>query len=325
MSIGAKQNLLREAETRLGTILTAETLARVMPALSESLTGYDVEQIAAQDADYDLLDAFIAAKLVEGRSEKTIERYTYTIRRFLEDTHTTTRQATVYHIRAYFMSEKERGVSNSTLDGIRSVLSSFFGWLQKEGLIERNPCGNFGTIKCAKVVRKPYTAEDIERLKEGCKTARDRALVALLLSTGCRISEVCGLNIEDIRFSALECTVLGKGNKERIVYLDSVCAMLLNRYLSKRKDDNPALFVGKRGERLEPGGVRIMLKQLEKKTGVENVHPHRFRRTLATNLIARGMAIQEVAAILGHERIDTTMKYVYLDKSAVKNSYRKYA
>jgi len=223
------------------------------------------------------------------------------------------------------MAEKERGISNGTLDGIRSTLSSYFGWLQKEGLIEKNPCGNLGTIKCAKVVRQPYSSEDLERLKEGCKTLRDKAIVSFLLSTGCRISEVCGLNRDDIHFDTLECKVLGKGNKERIVYLDAVSAMFVKRYLNGRKDDNPALFVGKFKERLEPGGTRIMLKALERRTGVENIHPHRFRRTLATNLISRGMAIQEVAAILGHERIDTTMKYVCLDKSAVKNSYRKYA
>lgn len=204
-------------------------------------------------------------------------------------------------------------------------LSSFFGWLQKEGLIPANPCANLGAIKCAKVVREPYSATDIERLKEACSSLRDRAIIMFLLSSGCRISEVCGLNRNDIDMASAECTVLGKGNKERVVYLDSVALMLLRRYLASRKDAHNALFVGLRGERLQPGGVRAMLKQLEAKTGVPNVHPHRFRRTLATNLIARGMPIQEVAAILGHDKLDTTMKYVYLEKSNIKNSFAKYA
>lgn len=325
MSIAAKTVLMRELETRLGTILTAETLGRAMPIIGEALAAFEVEQIAEPDRDEDLLDAFLAAKEVEGRSKKTMERYAYIIRRFLAEAKTDTRHVTVYHIRAYLMAEKKRGIGENTLEGCRCVFSSYFGWLQKEGLISANPCANLGAIKTPKIVREPYSPEELERLREACKTLRDRALLAFLLSTGCRISEVCALNRDDIDFQSLECTVLGKGNKERIVYLDAVAAMLLKRYLAGRKDADPALFIGSRAERLLPGGVRAMLKKLEAKTGVANVHPHRFRRTLATNLISRGMVIQEVAAILGHDKLDTTMRYVYLDKTAVKNSYRKYA
>ena len=325
MTIGAKQSLLRDAEKALGSILTAEQLANIMPKLGDCLAGYEVEQIISDPGVDDLLDTFLAAKAVEGRSDKTAERYAYIIRRFLHDVKTETSRVTVYHIRQYLLAEKQRGISDSTLGSYRSIFSSYFGWLHKEGLIRSNPCANLNAIKCAKVVREPYSSEDIERLREACKTIRDRALLAFLLSTGCRISEICSLNRDDVDFQSLECTVLGKGNKERVVYVDAVAAMLLKRYLASRKDSNPALFIGIRAERLLPGGVRVMLKQLEAKTGVQNVHPHRFRRTLATNLISRGMAIQEVAAILGHDKLDTTMRYVYLDKTAVKNSYRKYA
>ena len=325
MSIGAKTVLMRDLETQLGAILTAETLGHAMPLIGDVLAGYDVEQVADPDRSEDLIDAFMAAKEVEGRSEKTLIRYRYIIKRFLAEAGTDTRHCTVYHIRAYMMSEKKRGVSENTLEGYRCIFSSYFGWLHKEGLLSSNPCANLGVIKCPKVVRTPYSSEDLERLREACKTTRDRALLAFLLATGCRISEVCALNREDIDYQTMECTVLGKGNKERVVYLDAVAVMLLKRYQKTRMDDSPALFTGKGDERLLPGGVRAMLKRLEDVTGVPNVHPHRFRRTLATNLIARGMAIQEVAAILGHERIDTTMKYVYLDKTAVRNSYRKFA
>ena len=325
MSIAAKTTLMRELEKQLGRILTAEALGNAMPLIGDCLSSYDVEQAADPDRNEDLLDAFMAAKEVEGRSAKTMERYRYIIRRFLAESNAETKNITVYHIRAYLMSEKKRGISDSTLEGCRSVFSSYFGWLWKEGLIRSNPCSNLGAIKCQKVVRMAYSSEDLERLREGCATIRDRALLAFLLSTGCRISEVCALNREDIDFQALECKVLGKGNKERVVYLDSVAAMLLRRYLNERKDENPALFVGKGSVRLLPGGVRVMLNKLEEKTGVPNVHPHRFRRTLATHLIARGMALQEVAAILGHDKLDTTMRYVQLDKSMVKNNYRRYA
>lgn len=325
MSIGAKTVLLRELETSLGSLLTAEMLGKAMPLIGDTLAAYDVERISEPAMGEDLLDAYLAAKEVEGRSAKTMALYAYTIRRLMEHANTDTRHVTVYHIRAFLMAEKKRGISESTINGNRSVFSSYFGWLQKEGLIQANPCANLGAIKCPKVVREPYSAEDLERLREACKTIRDRALMEFLLSTGCRISEVCALNRDDIDYQTLECTVTGKGNKQRVVYLDPVAAMLLKRYISSRTDADPALFIGLRAERLQPNGVRVMLRVLEKKTGVQNVHPHRFRRTLATNLIARGMAIQEVAAVLGHDKLDTTMRYVYLDKTAVKNSYRKYA
>lgn len=326
MSIASKQVLLKETEKALGAILTVELMQKVMPVIGETLAGFEVEQIVQpENKGNDLLQAFLDAKEVEGRSKKTLERYAYLIGRLLEEINTTTEQVTVYHLRSFFMAEKRRGISDRTLEGFRSVFSSYFGWLTKEGLIQTNPCANLGAIKYSKQVREPYSDADIEQLKEACKTPRDRALIALLMSTGCRISEICGLNRSDIDFQASECTVLGKGNKERAAYLDSVALMLLQRYLATRKDAHNALFVGVRGERLQPGGVRYMLKQLAKKTGVQNVHPHRFRRTLATNLIVHGMPIQEVAAVLGHDKIDTTMGYVFMEKSSVKNSYRKYA
>lgn len=317
---------LREIESKLAPILTMETLRNAMTLLGECVASFDVEQSTSLRGGDDLLTAFIAAKEVEGRSRTTLNHYEYTIKRFLTESNTDVRKVTVYHIRSYLMNEKRRGISESTLEGNRSVFSSFFCWLQKEGLLASNPCANLGAIKCQKVVRKPFSDIDIERLKEGCKCIRDKAIISFLRSTGCRISEVCALNRNDVHFDTLECTVLGKGNKQRVVYVDSVTAMLLKRYLSERKDgDGDALFMGLRGERLQPNGVRVMLKTLAAKTGVENVHPHRFRRTLATSLIHRGMPIQQVSAVLGHDKIDTTMAYVYLDKSDVESSYRKYA
>lgn len=326
MSIAAKQLFLKDLENRLGSIMTVDQLNSALPILSEVVNSYDIEELPADDrSSMDMLRAFIEAKEIEGRSSKTLKLYEYLISRFLSGVKAPTEKVTVYHIRSFLMSEKQRGIGDSTLGSLRSVLSSYFGWLHKEGLIQMNPCSNLGTIKCPKVVREPYSAEDLERLREACKKLRDRALMEFLLSTGCRISEVCALNRNDIDFQSLECTVTGKGNKQRIVYLDAVAAMLLKRYLASRSDANPALFIGLRNERLLPGGVRVMLKVLAKKSGVSNVHPHRFRRTLATNLISRGMPIQECAAILGHDKLDTSMRYVYLDKTAVKNSYRKYA
>ena len=236
-----------------------------------------------------------------------------------------TRSITVYHLRQYLAKEKARGISDRTLEGTRQVFSAYFNWLHREQLIDTNPTANLGAIKYPKKIKVTYSEIDIEKMKFCCKTLRDRAIICFLLSTGCRISEMIRLNREDVDLNNLECTVLGKGNKERTVFLDSVTGMLIRDYLTQRKDDSPALFIGKRKQRLSAQGVRAMMVKLAKASAVDHVHPHKFRRTLATSLIRHGMPIQEVAAILGHDKLDTTMQYVVLDKTDVKNSYRKYA
>ena len=326
MSIEAKATLLKAMEHQLSTEITAADMSKVLTVLADQLAGYELTQTDPGNlgAD-DLLDAYTAAMQIQGRSPKTIERYRYIILRMMEMVKITTRSITVYHLRAYLAQEKARGICDSTLEGTRQVFSAYFNWLQREGLIQTNPTANLGAIKCAKKIKVTYSDIDIERLKFNCKSIRDRAIVCFLRSTGCRISEMTQLNRDDIDLAALEVTVLGKGNKERTVYLDQVTGMLIGEYLKSRTDDHPALFIGKGTERLKPGGVRYMLRHLAEDASVNHVHPHKFRRTLATNLIRHGMPIQEVAAILGHDKLDTTMRYVVLDKSDVKNSYRKYA
>ena len=327
MSIADKQILMHDIEKSLGSSMTADDIARTMQLLSECLSMYEVQRLHEDGTDVEtseLLETFLNAKRVEGRSEKTIERYEYIINRALKAVNAPIRKISVFHLRKYFSDEKTRGISDSTLDGIRQTLSSFFGWLHKEGLIVNNPTANLGAIKSAKKVRKPYSSVDLEKLKEACNCDRDKALISLLFSTGCRISEVCQLDRDSVDFDNMEILVLGKGNKERTVFIDDITAMLLKRYMDSRNDELEPLFIGKGKERLLPGGIRQMLNRLEERSGVPNVHPHRFRRTLATNLIDHGMPIQEVAAILGHEKLDTTMKYVYLNKSNVKSSYRKH-
>ena len=272
----------------------------------------------------ELLDAYISAKTIEGRSPKTLDRYKYIITKMMKSINIPVRKISVFHIRTYLTKEKQRGLSDRTLEGTREVLSAFFGWLHREGLINSNPISNLGTIKYAKVTRLPYTQVDIEKLKESCNNDRDRAIISFLLSSGCRISEVCALNRTDIDFDNKQCTVLGKGNKERIVYIDDITVLHLKRYLNNREDEYEALFIGKNTKRLQPGGIRYMLKKVANRAEVSNTHPHRFRRTLATSLIDHGMPIQEVAIILGHDKLDTTMGYVYTDNKNVKNSYEKY-
>ena len=328
MSMADKQMFTKDFESRIGTILTVTQTSEVMRMLAEQLDQYDVAAAYTEDGrndSEDLLKVYLETKEIEGRSRKTIERYRYLITRAMKDIRAPLRKVTVYHLRSYLMEMRNKGVSDSTVEGNREVLCAFFGWLHKESLIDKNPCANLSPVKCAKVVRLPYSDVEIERIKEACRIIRDKAIVCFLLSTGCRISEMCDLNRDDIDFGAAECIVHGKGNKERTVYLNPVAIMNLRRYLSERSDLCPALFIGKGTDRIAPGGVRNMLKSIEARSGVENVHPHRFRRTLATNLINRGMPIQEVAAILGHDKLDTTMRYVYIDRRSLKSAYQKYA
>ena len=328
MSMVAKQTFISELKEYLSSKLTVKDIDAVVDALTIQMSKYDMErrQDATSQKEFDdMLELFTASKRIEGRSEKTLERYKYILNRFRKSDNTPIREITVYNIRNYLAAEKNRGICDNTIRGYRDVFMSFFGWLHRDGLIKTNPCVNLNPIKCRKEIRKPYSAVDIERLKENCDSLRDKAIISFLLSTGCRISEVCNLDREDIDFQNMECNVLGKGNKERTVYLDDVASMQLQKYLDSRTDKNHALFIGKGTDRLHPGGIRKRLNDIAKRAGVENVYPHRFRRTRATSLIDHGMPIQEVSNILGHEKLDTTLKYVYIDKRNVKNSYRKYS
>lgn len=326
MSLEIKVSFLRELEEKLSSRITASDLSSAMTAVSDVLEHYEFSRVFNEEKGFgiDLIEAFLSALKVQGRSEKTLEQYKLTLNRLMSDLGIPIRSVTVYHLRSWLSKEKERGIADMTLKGNRWCFSSFFGWLWREGLIQKNPVDNLGTIKTQKKVKEVYADVDIEKLKQACTSQRNLAIVAFLLSTGCRISEVTQLNRNDIDFQNMEVIVLGKGNKERTVYIDAVTAMHLKNYLNSRKDINNALFAGKRG-RLTPNGIRMMLNNLAAAAGVEHVHPHKFRRTLATMLIAHGMPIQEVAAILGHEKLDTTMEYVRMDKTSVKNSYKKYA
>lgn len=325
MPIADKQVLLNRIATELGSELTANQVNTAMSVLALNMDQFDVSYVGEANSDgNELLDAFLSTKEIEGKSSKTIERYRYILSKMLNAVKVPVASINVYHLRNYLTQRKTDGLSDNTLRGMRDVFCSFFGWLSREGLLPRNPAGNLSPIKAPKKVRRPFSPTDFERLKESCASPRDKALVAFLAATGCRISEVCRVNRNDVDMAHKRCTVLGKGNKERVVYLDDVAAMLLQRYLSNRTDTSEALFAGKGTKRLTPGGARFALKKLEKKAGIENVHPHRFRRTLATNLIDRGMAIQEVAALLGHDKIDTTMTYVHISQEHVQSAYHKY-
>ena len=326
MAIDAKVSFVEQMESALAGVLTVEQMAQMRKAAENIMDHFDmVESVMLDASDYDLLNCLIDAMKVHNRSLKSIKRYEYEIRRMMEYVKVPTRRISVYHLRNYLAKEQARGVKDSTLEGNRQIFSAYFNWLQREALIEKNPTANLGSIKCAKREKKKYTEIEIAKLIDCCAGIRDRAIIQFLASTGCRVSEMTQLNRDDVHLDKLECVVHGKGNKERTVFLSEVAGEMIRKYLQTRNDDDEALFIGVRHERLQPGGVREMLNTLAEKAGVEHVHPHKFRRTLATELTRRGMPIQEVAKILGHEKIDTTMKYVNIDHDFVKTEYRRYA
>lgn len=325
MSIEDKASFLTEFEKALVLEIRVSEVPKVIMTLEKQFTNYDLVKLNQEAASTEFLTAYISALQVQGRSQKTIDRYHYIIIKMITAINIPIPSITTYHLRSYLAREKERGVSDRTLEGYRQVFSAFFNWLQREHLIGQNPCANLGAIKYQKKQRDIYTEVDFEMLKEHCRTIRDKAILCFLQSTGCRISEMTQLNRTDVDFVSLECKVLGKGNKERYVYLDAVAGMMLQMYMDKRTDTEPALFISRCGKRISPHGVYEMLVNLGKEAGVEHVHPHKFRRTTATNLIRHGMPIQEVAAILGHDKLDTTMQYVVLDKSDLKYSFNKFS
>lgn len=324
MAIEAKASFLRMAEKKLSTEVTADTMAKVLSIIADVMEGYDLREICIEEEKDDMLECFLQAMDVQGRSRKTISHYRLILGKFMAETKISARKVTVHHLRAYLARQKERGLKDSTLAHHREVFSSFFGWLHREGLIDKNPVVNLGNIKVAKEEKRVFTDIDMEKMRQNCQRLVDKAIITFLASTGCRVAELVGLDRSALDLDNLECVVRGKGNKERTVYLDNVTAMYVRNYLATRTDDCPALFVTRTKERFQTGGIRDMLKRLEERSGVEHVHPHKFRRTLATNMAKRNLPIQVIAAILGHESIETTMEYIVLNKEETKLKYRQY-
>lgn len=274
----------------------------------------------------ELLKLFETAKNVEGCSPKSMKYYLYVLKAFFEKISTPAKEITTDDIRNYLDEFSSETVSKVSMDNIRRVLSSFFSWLEEEDYIRKNPVKRIHKIKSIKTIKQAYSDENIENLKDNCSSLRDKVIIELLASTGMRVGELVNLNITSIDFENKECIVLGKGGKQRKVYFDSKTKLHLQHYLDSRIDNNEALFVSmfKPFNRLQISGVEIMLRKLGLKTNISKVHPHRFRRTLATKAIDKGMPVEQVQVLLGHTKIDTTMHYAIVDQTNVKNSYRRY-
>lgn len=237
------------------------------------------------------------------------------------------RKITTDDIREYLAEyQKMNSCGKVTVDNVRRNLSSFFSWLEEEDYILKSPMRRIHKIKTKQAVKEVITDEMIEQLRDHCKCKRDLAMIDLLYSTGIRVGELVGLNRTDINFGERECVVYGKGDKERRVYFDAKSKLHLQDYLKERVDDNPALFVTLDApyERLKISGVEIRVRELGRKLNMDKIHPHKFRRTMATRAIDKGMPIEQVQKILGHSQIDTTMQYAIVNQNNVKSAHRKY-
>lgn len=274
-----------------------------------------------------LLTKFMSAKRVEGCSVKTLNYYQSVLLKLFSMVPVSVLHMKTEHIRSYLSAYADRTkCSKSNLDNIRRILSSFFTWLEEESYILKNPVRRIHKIKVDKTVKETYSDEAMERMRDECHCLRDLAIIDLLASSGMRVGELVRLNREDIDFDSRECIVFGKGSKERPVYFDARTKIHLKNYLDSRTDDNPALFVSllKPYNRLQISGVEIRLRSLGRELGIPKVHPHKFRRTLATRAIDKGMPIEQVQRLLGHTQIDTTMQYAMINQKNVKVSHQKY-
>lgn len=273
------------------------------------------------------LKMFIDAKRIEGCSMRTLSYYQVTVEHLLSQITCPIRKITTDQIRCYLANyQKRNNCSKVTVDNIRRNISSFFSWLEEEDYILKSPMRRIHKIKTKQAVKEIISDEIIERLRDNCKCLRDLAMIDLLYSTGIRVGELVGLNISDINFEERECVVYGKGDKERRVYFDAKAKLHLQNYIESRVDNNPTLFVTLDApyDRIKISGVEIRIRELGRKLDIEKIHPHKFRRTMATRAIDKGMPIEQVQKILGHSQIDTTMKYAIVNQNNVKTSHRRY-
>lgn len=289
----------------------------------------DTENFEIQEemSNNKMLDMFLSAKKIEGCSEKSLIYYQSTIKNMFTKIDKSCKHISTNDLRDYLSNYQEKSnASKVTIDNIRRILSTFFSWLEEENHILKSPVRRIKKVKTAQTIKETYTDESLEILRDYCHNDRDLAIIDLLASTGMRVGELVRLNIEDIDFENRECVVLGKGEKERKVYFDARAKIHLIRYLEGRKDSNNALFVSllKPYKRLKISGVEIRLRELGRKLNLPRVYPHKFRRTLATKAIDKGMPIEQVQKLLGHSKIDTTLQYAMVNQNNVKMSHKKY-
>jgi len=327
-----KENIIQAIVADMQRDLDCRQMARLKTVLLKKLQ--DVEIIEKldfqehhQEEKVELLDSFLSAKKIEGCSEKTLAYYRHTIEKMLMTVAVAVCHISTMDIRQYLSSYQEKnGSSKVTIDNMRRIFSSFFAWLEDEDYIAKSPVRRIHKVKTDSLVKEVLTDEQLEQLRDSCTNQRDLAMIDLLASTGIRVGELVKLNRADIDFHERQCVVFGKGNKERQVYFNARTKLHLQQYLESRTDDNPALFVSLSSpyNRLTISGVEVRIRTMGKRLNMPKVHPHKFRRTLATMAIDKGMPIEQVQRLLGHVRIDTTLQYAIVNQNNVKMAHKKY-
>lgn len=325
-----KEELMKEVMQLMLPYLDNAQLKQLKQVMERVFFHYEVTGMEAkqeEDDSNELVAMFIAAKRIEGCSEKTLKYYQTTIEAMVSSLDKNARHILTEDLRKYLTEYQDKNQSSRvTIDNIRRILSSFFSWLEDEDYIIKSPVRRIHKVKTASNIKETYSDEDLEKMRDNCKELRDLAMIDMLASTGMRVGEMVLLNRDDIDFSERECVVFGKGDKERIVYFDARAKLHLREYLESRTDDNPALFVTLRipHKRIQIGGIEHRLREMGKRLNIQKVHPHKFRRTLATMAIDKGMPIEQLQRLLGHQRIDTTLQYAMVKQSNVKTAHRKY-
>lgn len=328
-----KEQIISDITRRMLPYLDNAQMEHLLETLQHCFYAVEIKEVQdflqknEVESNEALLQLCLSAKRVEGCSAKTIRYYESTLRKLFISVNLHVTHMTTEVLRNYLSDYQQQSqCSKANIDNIRRILSSFFSWLEDENYILKSPVRRIHKIRSSKTVKETYTDEALETMRDECGHIRDLAIIDLLASTGMRVGELVRLNREDIDFENRECIVFGKGSKERPVYFDARTKLHLKNYLASREDDNPALFVSllKPYARLEISGVELRLRKLGKKLGISKVHPHKFRRTLATRAIDKGMPIEQVQQLLGHAKIDTTMQYAMVNQNNVKISHRKY-
>lgn len=325
------EKLIIEIEQRMIRLLDNSEMEELHNVLTDTFMGLSIikkeETTINSHDEVNYCNMFIYAKKVEGCSPKSIKYYKTTLENMLKVLQKPVKHITTEDLRKYLGDyNKEGNCSKVTIDNIRRIISSFFSWLEEENHILKSPVRRIHKIKTEKVVKETYTDENIEIMRDNCNEIRDLAMIDLLNSTGMRVGELVKLNIKDVNFNERECVAFGKGDKQRKVYFDARTKIHLQDYLYSRSDDNEALFVSllKPHKRLQISGVEIRMRELGRQLNINKVHPHKFRRTLATRAIDKGMPIEQVQQLLGHSKIDTTLQYAMVNQNNVKVSHRKY-
>jgi integrase/recombinase XerD len=320
------EKIIQEFIDGVSGTFSAEQERVASVVLKDVLEKYVISEKVEKHAG-DLLPKFVSAKRVEGCSEKSLKYYETTIRNMLIAINKPEQEITTDDLRGYLDAyQQSNNISKVTLDNVRRILSSFFSWLEDEDYIIKSPVRRIHKVKTVKTVKETYSDEALELMRDHCDNTRDLAMIDLLAATGMRVGELVKLNRKDIDFDNRECVVFGKGSKERKVYFDARTKIHLQKYLDERTDDEEALFVSllQPHRRLKISGVEIRLRKIGSELNIPNVHPHKFRRTLATMAIDKGMPIEQVQSLLGHQSIDTTLRYAMVNQANVKSSCRKY-